>query len=112
MEMAKADNLEGILKSTEVLAQHPRQVNLAKEIATASSLRGRNRLKKRLTDGKRTRAFREWCRSRNEIDRGDKSFNHRQAHEGISMLHMEDVLKGGANLRYDLEKTCRSAFHT
>jgi hypothetical protein len=41
MEMAKADNLEGFLKSTEVLAQYPRQVVLAKEITTATSLRGR-----------------------------------------------------------------------
>jgi hypothetical protein len=79
-EMAKAKNLEALLKSTEVLSQYPRQVMLAKEITTASSLRGRKkRFKKRLTDGKRTRALRKWCRIRDDIKRGDKRFDHRQS---------------------------------
>ena len=110
MEMAKADNLEGFLKSTEVLAQHPRQIILAKEVATASSLRGREKgLKKRLTDGKRTRAFRKWCRIRGDIKRRDKKFSHQQAHEG-ALLHMEDVLKGGANFKDDLAKHAETHF--
>lgn len=112
MEMAKADNLEGLLKSTEVLAQHPRQVILAKEITIASSLRGRRKgLKKRLTDGKRTRAFRKWCRIRDGIKRGDKKFDHKQAHEN-ALLHMEDVLKSGANLKDDLAKHAGTHFTT
>lgn len=111
MEMAKADNLEGLLKSTEVLAQHPRQVILAKEITTASSLHGRKKgFKKRLTDGTRTRAFRKWCRIREVIKR-DKKFEHRQAHEN-ALLHMEDVLKGGANFKNDLAKHAETHFRT
>jgi hypothetical protein len=110
MEMAKADNLEGFLKSTEVLAQYPRQVVLAKEITTATSLRGRRKgLKNRLTDGKRTRAFRKWCRSRDAIKRGDKKFEHQPAHEN-ALLHMEDVLKGGANFKDDLAKHAETHF--
>src|SRR5712671_2005372 len=65
MEMAKADTLEGFLKSTEVLADFPRQVVLAKQITVASGVRGKKSgVKKRLTDGKRTRTFRKWCKQR------------------------------------------------
>jgi hypothetical protein len=102
MEMAKADTLEGFLKSTEVLADFPRQVVLAKEITAVSGIRGKKSgLKKRLADGKRTRAFRKWCKQRDAIKRGERHFKHHEAHENAK-LHMEDVLKGGSNFKDDL----------
>ena len=89
IEMAKAGNLGGILKSTEILAQHPRQVILAKEMTAATSLRGRKKgFKKRLTDGKRTRSFRKWCCIRDDIKRGERKFNHQQGSEN-ALAHME-----------------------
>src|SRR5262245_42035078 len=54
MEMAKAKNLEALLKSTQVLSQYPRQVILAKEITTASSLRGRKKRFKNAPDRRQT----------------------------------------------------------
>jgi hypothetical protein len=104
MEMVKADTLDGFLKSTEVLADFPRQVVLAKEISVASALRGKKKgMKKRLTDGKRTRVFRKWCRQRDAIKRGGKQLMQHEAHENAK-LHMEGVLKGGANFKNDLAK--------
>lgn len=110
MEMAKADTLDGFLKSTEILADFPRQVVLAKEITVASGLRGKKKgMKKRLTDGKRTRSFRKWCKQRDAIKRGEKRFSHHDAHES-AMLHMEDVLKGGKNFKDDLAKHAASHY--
>src|SRR5215471_13544281 len=81
MEMAKAGTLDGFLRSTAVLADFPRQVVVAKEIEVASGLRGRKKgMKKRRTDGKRTRAFRKWCRQRDAIRRGEKPFRLHDAH--------------------------------
>lgn len=102
LEMAKADTLDEFLKSTEVLADFPRQVVVAKEITVASGLRGRKKgMKKRLTDGKRTRAFRKWCKQRDAIRRGSKHFAFHEAHEN-ARLEIEDVLKGGASFNEDL----------
>lgn len=71
LEMVKAGGLDGLLKSTEVIADFPRQIVLAKKTGIAAALRGRWKgLKKRLTDGKRTRAFRKWCRTRAQIMAG------------------------------------------
>src|SRR5262249_44830832 len=83
---------------------------LAKTIDVASGLRGRKKgLKKRLTDGKRTRSFRKWCRSREAIKRGEKKFRHDEAHEE-ALRHMEDVLKGGADFKDDLAKHAEAHF--
>jgi hypothetical protein len=102
IEMAKASTAEDFLKLTEVLADFPRQVVLAKEITVASRLRGKkNRMKKRLTDGKRTRTFRQWCKQRDAIKRGAKPFAHHEAHEDAKK-HIEDVMKGGASFKDDL----------
>lgn len=110
LEMAKIESPEDFLKSTEVLADFPRQVVLAKEIAVASSLRGKKKgMKKRLIDGKQTRAFRKWCRQRRAIEREGKSLVRHEAHENAK-LHMEDVLKGGASFKDDLAKHAAARF--
>jgi hypothetical protein len=91
LEMVKANTLEAFLKSTEVLARYPRQVVLAKSIDEASSLRGnRKGLKKRLTDGKRTREFRKWCGNREQIKRGERLFKHDKAREG-AFAHLDEI---------------------
>lgn len=109
LEMAKIESPEGFLKSTALLADFPGQVVLAKEITVASSLRGKKKgMKKRLSDGKRTRAFRKWCRQRSAIEIG-KSLVHHEAHENAK-LHMEDVLKGGASFKDDLAKHAADRF--
>jgi hypothetical protein len=75
---------------------------VAKDITAASGLQGRKKgMRKRLTDGKRTRAFRKWCKQRDAIRRGSKHFAHHEAHEN-ARLRMEDVLKGGASFKDDL----------
>lgn len=102
LEIAKAGTLEHFLKSTEVLAEFPRQVVLAKDITAALRLRGKkNGMKKLLTDGKRTRAFRKWLKQRDAIRRGSKHFAHQEAYENAK-LHMKDVVKGGAAFKDDL----------
>jgi hypothetical protein len=112
MEMAKADTLEGFLKSTEVLADFPRQVVLAKQITVASGVRGKKSgVKKRLTDGKRTRTFRKWCKQRCAIKRGEKQLKHHEAHVN-ALMHMEDVLKGGAEFKADLAEHAATYYTT
>lgn len=104
LEMVKAGTLEVILRSTEVLVDFPLQVVLAKDISVASGLRGkRRRMKKRLVDGKRTRAFRKWCAQREAIKSSEKHYNLEKSHENAK-LHMEDVLKGAENFKEDLAK--------
>lgn len=104
LEMAKARTLDGLGRSTELLADFPRQVVLAKNIGTASGLRGKKeRMKKRLTDGKRTRQFRKWCAEREAIKRGNRHFDFEETHKNAK-LHMEDVLKGAEHFKEDLAK--------
>jgi hypothetical protein len=75
MEMLGGRAGEPFLRSTEILAEYPRQVILAKLTDVTAGLRGRKKgMKKRLTDGKRSRAFRKWCETRPEIKVGDKAF--------------------------------------
>jgi vacuolar-type H+-ATPase subunit H len=100
--MVKADTLEGFLKSTEVLADFPKQVVLAKEVTVSSGLRGKRRgMKKRLTDGKRTRTFRKWCKQRDAIKRGEKNFDLHEANRNAK-LHVEDIIKGAEKINNDL----------
>jgi hypothetical protein len=115
LEMLGRDTLEQFLRSTEILAQYPRQVILSKTTDVAGSLRGKKKgLKKRLTDGKRTHAFRKWCRIREKIKRGEKSFENQrlkareeaQAHLGVMLdnaANFKDGLKAHAE-RYTAEE--------
>jgi hypothetical protein len=75
LEMLKGNALKNILKSTEILAEFPKQVHILKPITTVSSLKGKKKaLKKRLTSGGGTRAFREWCGTRARAAAGDVRF--------------------------------------
>jgi hypothetical protein len=105
LEMLGAEKLDDFLKSTEILAQYPRQIILAKTIGTAAGLRGKEKgLKKRLTDGKRTRAFRTWCRKREQIARGDKSFEARRAEaRKEAQVQLGDVLENLQIFKDNLE---------
>jgi hypothetical protein len=63
------------MESTKILADFPKQVVLLKETASAGRLRGKKRgAMKRLSDGRRSREFREWCRKRANAGRGNKAF--------------------------------------
>ncbi len=105
LEMLGGDTLETFLRSTDILAQYPRQIILSKTTDVTASLRGKKKgLKKRLTDGKRTRAFRKWCRIRERIRRGEKTFEHerlRAREEGLA--HLGQMLDGAAHFKDDLE---------
>lgn len=103
-EMIKAATIGDFLKSTAVISDFPGQVVLAKSITTASTLRGKKKgLKKRLTDGKRTRAFRKWCKRRTAIEAKKETFKHHEA-QASARQHIEDLVEGGASFQDDLAK--------
>ncbi|HEX7855325.1 MAG TPA: hypothetical protein VF503_16705 [Sphingobium sp.] len=73
LEMLKGNALKNILKSTEILAEFPKQVRMVKPIEVVSGLKGKKKgLKKRYTDGRNSIAFRKWCKKREQAKRGDK----------------------------------------
>lgn len=62
LEMLKGSALKNILKSTEILAECPKQVHIVKSITAVSALKGKDKgHKKRMTSGRGTRSFRKWC---------------------------------------------------
>lgn len=72
LEALKGNALINILKSTEIMAEFPRQVRLLKPIETVSALKGQKKgLKKRFTSGRATRSFRKWCAKRARAAAGD-----------------------------------------
>jgi hypothetical protein len=67
LEMHKGNALENVLKSTEILARHPKQVVLTRDPHSVNHLKGRKKgMKKRLTAGGRTSSFRKWSRHTRE----------------------------------------------
>ena len=73
LEALKGNALINILKSTEILAEFPRQVRILKPITVLSGLKGKKKgLKKRFTSGGATRSFRKWCKRRARAKAGDK----------------------------------------
>jgi len=73
LEMLKGDALVNILKSTEILAEHSKQVVLTKDPEIISRLKGRKKEKKRFSGGGRTSTFRKWSRHTRERARcGDE----------------------------------------
>jgi hypothetical protein len=105
MEMLRAETLAGLLKSTEILAQYPKQALLAKTTDVATKLRGRKKgLKKRLIDKKRTRAFRNWCRRREQIKSGDPAFeDERKRARSEAIAHLGHMLENLQELKDDLD---------
>src|SRR5438128_5799011 len=77
MEMLKGDAPVTVFESTSILAAHPKQVVLTKDPHSVARLKGRRKgMKKRLTGGGRTTAFRKW--SRDTLERakaGDRQAN-------------------------------------
>jgi hypothetical protein len=105
MEMFKADSLQGLLKSTEIISQYPKQALLAKTTDVATNLRGRKKgLKKRFIDKKRTRAFRNWCRKREKIESGDPAFEEERIRaRAEAIAHLDHMLQNIEGLKDDLE---------
>ncbi len=104
LEIANADRVEDFLKSTEIVAQFSKQVILSKKIEDAGILRGKKKgLKKRLTDGRRTRTFRKWCVKRGKLARGDKDLEAQRvrARDG-ARSQLKDISEGGKNIKDDL----------
>lgn len=104
LEMLAANNLQNFLKSSEIIAQYPKQVALSRAIDVVANLRGKKKgLKKRFTDGKRTSAFRRWCRLREQIKRGETSFECTLVRAWEDALpHRDRLLEDAANLKDDL----------
>lgn len=83
LEMLKGNAVKNILKSTELLAEFPKQVHILKPITEVSALKGKKKaMKHRMTSGGGTRSFRKWCSKRARAAAGDKKFEER-------------ILKGG-----------------
>lgn len=74
LEMLKGDAPRNVIKATEILANHSKQVVLTKGSMSVARLKGKRKgLKKRLSSGRRTTAFRNWSRStRVKAQSGDK----------------------------------------
>src|SRR6266702_6279367 len=65
LEMLKGNAVKNILKSTELLAEFPKQVHILKPITDVSALKGKKKaMKHRLTRGGGTRSLRRWCKRR------------------------------------------------
>jgi hypothetical protein len=97
LEMLKGESLTTIMESTKILADFPKQVVLVKQTATAAQLRGKKKgSKKRLSDGRRSREFREWCRKRANAERGNKPFE-------------ADILAGGKRAAEQLAEMLQGA---
>ena len=79
LEMHKGNALINVLKSTEIIAKHPKQVILTKDPHSINRLNGRKKgLKKRLSGGGRTSTFRRWNRHTREKARcGDECSGRR-----------------------------------
>jgi hypothetical protein len=94
LEMLKGNALKNILKSTEILAEFPKQVHILKPITTVSGLKGKKKaLKKRLTSGGGTRAFRKWCGTRAWAAAGDARFAEKILSRGEqATLQLADML--------------------
>jgi hypothetical protein len=93
LEMLKGNALKNILKSTEILVEFPKQVHILKPITTVSSLKGKKKaLKKRLSSGGATRAFRKWCGTRARAVAGDARFAEKIVKRGEqATLQLADI---------------------
>lgn len=98
MEMLKGNAPINVFESTAILAAHPKQIVLTKDSNSVADLKGcRKGMKKRLTGGRRTRAFRKWCRhTRNQARAGDKRAN-------------DLIMRNAANVRAQLADMRRDA---
>jgi hypothetical protein len=101
-----AQEIEPFLRSTKFLAEYPRQVILAKQTDVTAGLRGRKKgMKKRLSDGKRTGAFRKWCKTRPGIMVGNKAFEDwRIQARKEAEAHLSAILVNIAKFKDDLEQ--------
>ena len=102
LEMLKGNALKNILKSTEILAEFPKQVHILKPITTVSGLKGKKKaLKKRMTSGGGTRSFRRWCGQRARAATGDKKLEEKIVKTGgqaaLQLADMLEDMKGFAD---------------
>jgi hypothetical protein len=98
LEMHKGNALINVLKSTEILAQHPKQVILTKDPHSINRLNGRKKdLKKRLSGGGRTSTFRKWSRHTREKARcGDERSGRRVARQAAAARAQLDDMRNDA----------------
>jgi hypothetical protein len=85
LEMLKGDAPVNVVKSTQILAEHSKQVVLSKDPMSVARLKGRRKgMKKRLVGGGRTSAFRKWSRhTRERAKRGDERALHHIARRAV-----------------------------
>src|ERR1700730_9742786 len=100
MEGLRGNALVNIFRSTEILAEYPKQVILLKTTDIVSGLKGKKKgLKKRLTDGKRTTSFLKWCLERERAENGDKRLQRQIIQAGKETeAHFNRMLEGLAGL--------------
>jgi hypothetical protein len=114
IDYAEMEALNGgpdvLLKSTEILAEFPKQVVLAKTTDVVSALAGKSKgLKKRFTDGKRSTGFRRWFRKgRVGLKRRDKTtVVHLGAQASEAAARLDVIEKGAAHFAADLEDAAK-----
>jgi hypothetical protein len=109
MEALKGNALVNIFRSTEIIAEHPKQVLLLKTTDIVSGLKGKKKgLKKRITDGKRTTAFRKWCLKRERAKNGDKRLQRQIIQAGEEAeAHFDRMLEGLACFGENLEDAAK-----
>ncbi|WP_441258933.1 hypothetical protein AB7008_13180 [Bradyrhizobium sp. 521_C7_N1_3] len=109
LEMLKGNALKNILKSTEILAEFPKQVHIVKPITAVSALKGKEKgRKKRMTSGRGTKSFRRWCNRRWRAAVGDKRFERSILRNGerasMQFADMLENMKGFADNIKDATK--------
>lgn len=109
LEMVAAGK-DNIIKSTSILAEFPKHVVLGKTTDVLATLRGKRKgMKKRFSDGRRTRTFRRWARrGRRKLEDGDPAEEARfgRAQEGAA-AHLEEVKRGSDGFAADLEEAAK-----
>jgi len=95
LEMLKGNALKNILKSTEIVAEFPKQVHILKPISAVSALKGKRKaLKKRATSGGGTRSFRRWHDQRSRAVAGDQKSAESLVRAGqAASMQLADMLE-------------------
>ena len=109
LEMLKGNALVNILKSTEILAQYPKQVLILKPIDVISGMKGKKKgRKKRFTSGRATRSFRKWCRKRTRAKAGEKRLQQQIIDAGKeAAAQLADMLENAQTFAENIDEATK-----
>ncbi|MGY4334951.1 hypothetical protein ACVWWG_009419 [Bradyrhizobium sp. LB7.2] len=107
LEMLKGDAPVNVIRSTEILAEHAKQVVLTKDPMDVARLKGRRKgMKKRLSGGKRTSTFRKWSRNtRKRAERGDpRSLRHIDRRAAGARAQLADMRQNAETFQQNIDE--------